>query len=64
MVREIQELLQEKMLLEREVQEQEYNIQARKSETHSLQVGTSLGELIKLLAKPVLWPDPITFLQR
>jgi hypothetical protein len=37
--REIQELLQEKMQLEREVQDQEYNIQARKTETHSLQVG-------------------------
>ena len=38
MAREIQALLQEKMLLEREVQEQEYNISARNSETHSLQV--------------------------
>jgi hypothetical protein len=38
--REIQELLQEKMLLEREVQDQEYNIQARKTEAHSLQVGS------------------------
>jgi hypothetical protein len=27
------------MQLEREVQDQEYNIQARKTETHSLQVG-------------------------
>ena len=38
MAREIQALLQEKMMLEREVQEQEYNISARNSETHSLQV--------------------------
>jgi len=37
MAREIQALLQEKMMLEREVQEQEYNISARNSETHSLQ---------------------------
>ena len=40
---------QEKMLLEREVQEQEYNISARNSETHSLQVGGSY------LAVSVIW---------
>lgn len=38
MAKEIQELMQEKMMLEREVQDQEYNIQARGTESHSLQV--------------------------
>jgi len=37
MAKEIQELLQEKMLLEREVQDTQYNIQARGTESHSLQ---------------------------
>lgn len=37
MAKEIQELLQEKMLLEREVQESEYNISVKNTETHSLQ---------------------------
>ena len=37
MAREIQALLQEKMQLERDVQETDYNISARNSETHSLQ---------------------------
>ena len=38
MAKEIQELLQEKMALERGVQEQEYIISAKSTETHSLQV--------------------------
>ena len=38
MAREIQELMKEKMVLEREVQEVQYNIQARGTESHSLQV--------------------------
>ena len=38
MAKEIQALLQEKMMLEREVQDQEYQISAKNSETHSLQV--------------------------
>ena len=37
MAKEIQALLQEKMMLEREVQDQEYQISAKNSETHSLQ---------------------------
>jgi len=37
MAKEIQALLQEKMALEREVQEHEYQISAKNSETHSLQ---------------------------
>merc|ERR1711971_1462784 len=37
MAKEIQELLQEKMALERGVQEQEYIISAKSTETHSLQ---------------------------
>ena len=40
MAKEIQELLQEKMALERGVQEQEYIISAKSTETHSLQVWT------------------------
>ena len=40
MAKEIQELLQEKMALERGVQEQEYIISAKSTETHSLQVYT------------------------
>ena len=42
MAKEIQELLQEKMALERGVQEQEYIISAKSTETHSLQV-TPIG---------------------
>merc|ERR1719347_385970 len=37
MAKEIQALLQEKMSLEREVQEQDYNMSARNTEIHSLQ---------------------------
>merc|ERR1719282_1627926 len=37
MAKEIQALLQEKMALEREVQEHDYQISAKNSETHSLQ---------------------------
>ena len=39
MAKEIQALLQEKMGLEREVQEHDYQIPAKYMETHSLQVG-------------------------
>ena len=45
MAKEIQELLQEKMALERGVQEQEYIISAKSTETHSLQV--LMYELLK-----------------
>ena len=38
MAKEIQELLQERLALQREVQEQEYIISAKSTETHSLQV--------------------------
>ena len=38
MAKEIQELLQERLALQREVQEQEYIISANSTETHSLQV--------------------------
>ena len=38
MTKEIQELLQERLALQREVQEQEYIISAKGTETHSLQV--------------------------
>ena len=42
MAKEIQALLQEKMALEREVQEHDYQISAKNTETHSLQVGDEL----------------------
>ena len=44
MAKEIQALLQEKMALEREVQEHEYQISAKNSETHSLQVRSGWSE--------------------
>ena len=44
MAKEIQALLQEKMMLEREVQDQEYQISAKNSETHSLQ---AMGIFVK-----------------
>ena len=43
MAREIQELMKEKMVLEREVQEVQYNIQARGTESHSLQVSNTFN---------------------